>query len=685
MPESFLTKSRRIHVALPVFIPVYRPDFSFRLFSEEYRRYGLNAVMVNAFLLFRDKKLREKFENGYTLREHIGGFPGMLCTDSGAFQQLSGRKVDLDALEIVRFQNTIMADIAAPLDLITPPDTSYEETLQRMIVSHHRIEEAARISDYSDLSGIQQGGGFFSLRQKHIRQLAELDLRYYGIGSMVPFFNKNHDLHFTCSVIQDARNVIGPGKAMHVYGAGDPLDMAFMYRAGANVFDSSSYAHYARGGFYMTPFGAVCKVSECERLNYECRCPVCVKIPLQKIFNLKTGENLRQQHNLFVLLETVRNLEKYANENQLDDYISEIHDRHLKNVDLFPNSQLGQSWEKYLHGESCEKIANSVSSISASREKNIETKLSAIEETLVDFLATDIAETYKMEPHHIARLLAAELFEPANTVFRRKIGKSLTLKNVQNLSEYKAFRKKMRSLLYQKLRQYKTSDYDAEAILARLIDCGDDQTESLLEQLLSVHVSTRERLPHKNEFLENVCDAIAPGSTVIDIGCGYNPLVFPREFYRKIARYIAVDKDAPSIEAVRVFARKFRIENMEPYIWDIASGLDALEQLTGIKTYDFAMMLKVIPVVQRLDRVRTSDSKGNMRMSMTTVMGNFPATRFLATVSRESMTKHESIEKRELGVLREFLHAYDFTEIAEFSCGSEFGYWVYRNLATPKK
>ena len=673
----FQTKSSNIKVPLPLFIPVYRPDYSFELFSGESYAYGLSAVMVNSFLLYRERDLRTAFEKGHTLREHIGGFKGMLCTDSGAFQQLGGRKVDIDPIEIVRFQNIIKTDIAAPLDLITPPETSYDETYQRMVISQYRIEEALQISDYSDLAGIQQGGGFFSFRQRHIRQLAKLRLNYYGIGSMVPFFNKNHDLSFTCSVINDARIVIGPGTPMHVYGAGDPLDMAFMFYAGANIFDSSSYAHYAERGYYMTPYGAINKRVACEQLGFNCSCPVCAGHDMSEIFGKESGEALRKKHNLFLILDTVRALREHSEKGQIQEYVSAVYDKHVGNPDLFPGSMLARSWDKYLKGEISENATEQRSSVSVfiqnsggTEKMDIITELTALEKEVVELLANESAGTYKMDYALILKLLAEELLLPKNAGFRTRLNSVNTLRDVQRLSEYKAFRKNVRGNLYQKLRQYKTSSSSINEILTRLIESEGNEVPLLINQLLEEHISTRERLPHKDEFIEYMSSDIKPGSILIDIGCGFNPLLFPTEFFERLSCYIAVDKDSEATEIVRVFAQKCNIPNLRAFTWDISSGVAALNELTGLDHYDVAVLLKVVPVVNRADQTHNNDKHA------LPVLGSFPASRFLATVSRESMTKYESIEKRETATLRQFVHTYGFNIESEFSCGSEFGYYL---------
>ena len=671
--DQYVTRSSHIPVRLPLFIPVYRPDYPFVLFNDKYAAHGLNAVMVNAFLLYRDRQLRKKFEDGYALRDHLGGFGGMLCTDSGAFQQLKGRKVELDPLDIVRFQNRIQTDIAAPLDLITPPETSYEETVQRMLVSHHRIAEAVKNSDYADLAGIQQGGGFYSLRMQHIRQLAEIGFRYYGIGSMVPFFNKNHDLHFTCAVIRDAREVIGPSAAMHVYGAGDPLDMAFMFYAGANVFDSSSYAHYAYGGFYMTPYGAVCRAKDCEKMDYACTCPICGTHGLESVFGEKGDFPLMQQHNLFVLLDTVRVLGEKAAENALEKYVSRVYSRHLEHSELFPKSRLGPSWECFLSKQIVERAGEKAAS-QAAKTKQDGTVLSDLEEQALQCLADEITADYKADPHRVYAFLTEELGAPKNRPLRRALSSAGSLQGAQRLSDYKLFRKKARGAVYQDLRRYKTSDYDVESGLALFAGSEGGAAQAALEQLLHLHVSTRERLPYREEYIERISGLAAPGSTIIDIGCGFHPLMLPPEFYRRVACYVAADKDAQCVEAVRMFAAKFGLENLRAFTWDIGQGLAALERMTGVQEYDLALLMKVVPAVYRAEQTHA----GRHDAGMVSVLGQFPAKKMLAMVSRESMTKHKSIEKRELSSLNRFIDTYGFTKAEDISAGDEAGYLLAR-------
>jgi hypothetical protein len=278
-----------------------------------------------------------------------------------------------------------------------------------------------------------------------------------------------------------------------------------------------------------------------------------------------------------------------------------------------------------------------------------------------------------MDESVIKEVLEADLQAPKNVYFRSRINSAGSVKEAQRLSEYKAFKKSSRAKIYQKLRQYKQPDVSVNELVAELIECPDSDIDTVAGKLLELHVSARERLHEREEFIRMVKKVIRPGSSVIDVGCGFSPLLFPAEFFKGLSCYFAVDKDTEATEAIRVFAKKRGIPNLLAYTWDISSGLSALSKLTGTDTYDTALMLKLIPVVGRADQ-----AAGGIKRSIP-VLGSFPATKLLATVSRESMTKHERIEKRELTALKQFARAFGLDIEAEFSCGGETGFCFSKN------
>jgi 7-cyano-7-deazaguanine tRNA-ribosyltransferase len=125
-----------------------------------------------------------------------------------------------------------------------------------------------------------------------------------------------------------------------VYGAGDPVELPFFVRLGATAFDSASYGHYAAGGFYMTPYGALKDPGPLIAGEYACPCPHCTD-PEDFAAILVDKERLTM-HNLWTICDTVETLRDLLRKEQsLDRYLEQVLDIHAR---WFPDSQLGRSW-----------------------------------------------------------------------------------------------------------------------------------------------------------------------------------------------------------------------------------------------------------------------------------------------------------------------------------------------------
>ena len=230
---------------LPLFMPVYQPRGPVFQLAEQDRAITIDGLIINAFFLYKQRELRRRLTTEISLAEFVG-FDGLISTDSGAFQGFT-RTLYLKNSDIVRFQDRIGSDIIAPLDLVTPPGDSRTTAQGKLDATNKRIREALALVEGGIVAGVQQGGRFLDLRERSVAALMEMEVRYVAIGSLVPFFNKNHDLAFAGAVIRKAREIAGPALPMHVYGAGDPAELPFFVRLGANVFDLASYGlHYAR-------------------------------------------------------------------------------------------------------------------------------------------------------------------------------------------------------------------------------------------------------------------------------------------------------------------------------------------------------------------------------------------------------------------------------------------------------
>ncbi len=321
----------------PLFLPVYQPRervFQLAAWEGEPR---IEGIIVNAYFLYKIREHREKLAADSSLKEFVG-FSDLVTTDSGAFQGLT-RKLYLSNKKIVRFQDAIGSDIIAPLDLITPPGDNRTKAEAKLHATEKRVAEALTLVERGILAGVQQGGRFLDLRHDSVGRLMELGIEYLAIGSLVPFFTGNHDLVFPAKVLVDARRTAGPDIPMHVYGAGDPCELPFMVACGATIFDSSSYGHYAQGGWYMTPFGALAEAGPILAGEFSCECPTCRRSPIEAIFSDAAA---LARHNLWTICNTVRGLrELVCTTGALEAYLERVLEIHAA---WFPQSRLVPSW-----------------------------------------------------------------------------------------------------------------------------------------------------------------------------------------------------------------------------------------------------------------------------------------------------------------------------------------------------
>jgi 7-cyano-7-deazaguanine tRNA-ribosyltransferase len=332
-----LSNRKGASFSLPIFLPVYHPvesPFPVELWVNEF---DVQGCIVNAFFLYKNRDIRKKLEKDHSLHQFVG-FPKLVMTDSGAFQGFQG-SLYLKNKTIVKFQESIGADIVSPLDLVCGPGESRKIAEKKWDKTLLRIKEAQHLLECATLAGVQQGGKYHDLRQKSTEELMQLNVRYLALGSLVPFFNRNHNLAFVGKVIQDARCVCDDNIPIHVYGAGDPVELPFMVALGANIFDSSSYAHYARQGWYMTPYGATQDRGKINSGEFACKCPYCKQFdkPSQIFDDIKR----LTCHNLWTILQTIKDIRMAIEKNALDQHLDHILAHHEY---WFPDSALQNSW-----------------------------------------------------------------------------------------------------------------------------------------------------------------------------------------------------------------------------------------------------------------------------------------------------------------------------------------------------
>jgi 7-cyano-7-deazaguanine tRNA-ribosyltransferase len=280
----------------PALLPVVNPrniTIAPRSLKE---RFGFQALITNSYIIRNNDELRRRAlgEGLHALLD----FDGIIMTDSGTFQSHMYGEVEVRNEDIVAFQRDIGTDIGTVLDIFTEPDWGLERTREAVRVTLERTEQAAAIKERMLLAGVVQGSVFPELRTECARSLSALPVDVFPIGGVVPLM-ETYRFADLVDVIVASKQGLSPDRPVHLFGAGHPMVFALAILLGCDMFDSASYAKFARDGRMMFPTGTMHLV---DMKGLDCECPACREHTLDSLCALPEDEKARTlaAHNLFV-------------------------------------------------------------------------------------------------------------------------------------------------------------------------------------------------------------------------------------------------------------------------------------------------------------------------------------------------------------------------------------------------
>ncbi len=298
-------------IETPFLFPVVNPKKQ-TLPIEEIKKLKFQAIITNAYIIYRDKKLREEaLEKGI---HKLLGFDGVIETDSGSYQMLHYEKeIEITNKEIVDFQEKIEVDIGNVLD-IPSFGKSYEEAKKDLEITLERIKEALEIRRNIALNGAIQGDKYKDLRLKALEEVSKLDIDIFAIGAIVPYMLQ-YKYKTLFEIIGEPLLKAPRDRPIHLFGLGHPLIIPLATALGADIFDSASYALYAREDRVITPF----RTYQLEDLEYyeiegyEAR--ELKQMPKQE------REKIIAKHNLRVLQNEIRAVKDAIRNQILWEYV----------------------------------------------------------------------------------------------------------------------------------------------------------------------------------------------------------------------------------------------------------------------------------------------------------------------------------------------------------------------------
>ena len=299
-------------------------------------------------------------------------------------------------------------------------------------------------------------------------------------------------------------------------------------------------------------------------------------------------------------------------------------------------------------------------------------KSDPIKETLVDEvvaeLAEDAARTYRIDPE-AAKEVIAPLIQ-ADLALSKALSSKGELKELQRMRAYKDAAKKTRRAVYTHLRRYKREEGTIAEATARLeaVPPGSKPavvTEAV-EAILAGHASTAERIGHRDAFIEAISTHLSGVCSVLDVGSGVMPLMFPFHRFPDIQRYFAIDRDKEAMSAVNAFAGSINLDRLVAQYWAISDGWDELSDHIGREMFDVAFLFKLVPVVSRIESKHLD------------VLANTPARTLIVSGSVQALAKRQTIMQREAGAINTFANDFGFRIVSRFKTSDEIFFVMRR-------
>lgn len=259
---------------------------------------------------------------------------GPMLTDSGGFQVFSlsglrkikeegvtfashidGHRIFMGPEESMRIQSNLGSDVAMAFDecVENPSPRDYVEQscarttrwLERCVAEHNRLNQLPDcVNPGQMLFGINQGGTYADIRQRHMDEIAGLDCDGYAIGGLA--------VGEPTQVMYDIIDAVEPHmpeeKPRYLMGVGTPSNIIEAVARGVDFFDCVMPARNARHGKLYTWSGTINLKNEKYKLDSrpidpDCTCPACLEFSRAYLRHLfAAGEMLAMRlavlHNL---------------------------------------------------------------------------------------------------------------------------------------------------------------------------------------------------------------------------------------------------------------------------------------------------------------------------------------------------------------------------------------------------
>ncbi len=301
-------------IETPYLFPVIDPIRQ-EITLDDIRKIGFNAIITNAYLLYRRKKSLVK-----DIHE-IMKWDNVIMTDSGGYQVLEYGDIEVTNKTIVEYEKKINVDIGVILDIPTGGHMDWNRAREAVEETFRRACEALPLIQDTDILWVLpvQGAPYKDLLLRSCIRAWRYNYHIYALGSPTVLLEK-YEYSTLIELVALARMILPPNKPLHVFGVGHPMIIPFLVALGADLFDSASYVLYARDNRYMVEEGT----KRLEEIEYfPCSCPVCSKFEPKELLEMPSSERVKYLalHNVFMLRREINRVKQAIREGRLWELI----------------------------------------------------------------------------------------------------------------------------------------------------------------------------------------------------------------------------------------------------------------------------------------------------------------------------------------------------------------------------
>ncbi|QSX06412.1 tRNA guanosine(34) transglycosylase Tgt [Sedimentibacter sp. zth1] len=361
LKESKECKARlgKIHtnhgdIETPIFMPVGTKATVKAMTPEELKEIEAQIILSNTYHLY--------LRPGHDLVKEAGGLHKFMnwdrpiLTDSGGFQVFSLnnlRKISEEGVEFrshvdgskhfispeksMEIQNCLGSDIMMAFDECVPYPATYEYTkasMERTTRWAKRCKEYHKNIENQALFGIVQGGMYKDLRTESVKQITELNLPGYAVGGLSVGEPKDIMIEMLDHTVEQ----LPKDKPRYLMGVGTPDYLFEAVENGIDMADCVLPTRMARNGAFLTSTGVVTIKNAKYRHDFgpvdnECNCYTCrnySKAYLRHLFkeNEILGARLASTHNLYFLLNLMKNIRMSIKEDNFLQYKKEFYSKY---------------------------------------------------------------------------------------------------------------------------------------------------------------------------------------------------------------------------------------------------------------------------------------------------------------------------------------------------------------------